>query len=79
MFYVYILKSQKTGKYYIGYTSDLEKRLRYHNAGKNRSTIGGAPWKVVRQEKYETKGRAWLRERQVKSYKGGEAFQKLVM
>jgi len=35
MFYVYILKSEKDGKLYIGYTNDLKRRLEEHNSGKN--------------------------------------------
>ena len=38
MFITYILKSEKTDRYYIGYTSDVEKRLTNHNSGKNKST-----------------------------------------
>ena len=36
MFFVYILQSEKDGGFYIGYTSDLDKRLQQHNAGKTR-------------------------------------------
>ncbi len=78
MFTVYILQSEKNGKYYIGYTADLEKRIYYHNSGKNISTKNGIPWKLVRQENFETKKEAWLREHQIKKYKGGEAFKKLI-
>ena len=31
MYYVYLIYSRKSGKYYIGYTSDLRKRLSKHN------------------------------------------------
>ena len=78
MFQVYILKSGKTGRFYVGYTSNLEQRLKYHNLGKNKSTKAGIPWKLVKFEEYKTKREAWLRERQIKKYKGGEAFKKLV-
>ena len=78
MFQVYILKSKKTGRFYVGYTSNLEQRLKYHNLGKNKSTKTGIPWELVKFEEYKTKREAWLRERQIKKYKGGEAFKKLV-
>ncbi|NPV12215.1 MAG: GIY-YIG nuclease family protein [Ignavibacteria bacterium] len=32
-FYVYILHSLKTNRYYVGQTNDLERRLMYHNSG----------------------------------------------
>jgi len=78
MYYVYILKSESNGKYYIGYTSNLNQRISNHNSGKNVSTKPGIPWKIMYSEKFEDKKLAWLRERQIKSYKGGEAFKKLV-
>jgi len=37
MFYVYVLKD-KNGKRYVGYSADLQKRLKYHNFGKVKST-----------------------------------------
>ncbi len=78
MFYIYILKSETTGKYYIGYTSNLIQRISSHNHGKNTSTRYGIPWKIVYSEELKDKKLAWLREKQIKSYKGGEAFKKLI-
>ena len=78
MFTTYILQSEKTGKYYIGYTSNIKNRLQKHNAGSNISTRSGIPWKIVRMEQFNARKEAWLRERQIKSYKGGEAFKKLL-
>ena len=59
-------------------TSDVYARLEYHNRGKNKSTKYGRPWKIIYYEDYEDKKSAWLRERQIKRYKNGEAFKKLV-
>ncbi len=78
MYTVYILKSEKTGKHYVGYTSDIEKRLRYHNGGKNISTKNGIPWRIIYIESFGDRAEAWKREHQIKSYRGGEAFRKLV-
>lgn len=78
MYFVYIIKSEKLNRYYIGFTEDIVDRLRHHNSGATKSTKPGTPWKVVYQEEAIDKKSAWLRERQIKSYKGGEAFQKLV-
>ena len=78
MYTVYILQSENTGRYYVGYTSDMQQRFRYHNSGKNKSTKSGMPRKIVRQEVFPTKKEAWLREWQIKKYKGGEAFKKLI-
>ena len=78
MFYTYILKSKIGEKYYVGYTSDLDARLRKHNSGSNKSTIKFKPWEVVYFESLLDKKSAWLREQQIKRYKGGEAFKKLL-
>lgn len=78
MFYVYILKSLKDQGYYIGYTQDLDQRLKEHNRGKSKSVKARAPFKIVYKEKYSNKKEAINRERQIKKYKGGEAFKKLI-
>jgi len=43
MFFTYVLKSLSTGRHYYGSTSDIEKRLKYHNSGKVRSTKAFRP------------------------------------
>lgn len=78
MYTTYIIKSEQNGKHYIGSTSDIEKRLQSHNSGANRSTKGKGPWKLIYKEIFEDKKQAWLRERQIKSYKGGEVFKNLI-
>lgn len=75
---VYILKSLKVRRYYVGVTSDTEERLIRHNQGRNSSTKPYRPWKVIYIEEFKFKSEALKRERQIKSYKGGEAFKKLI-
>ena len=36
------------------------------------------PWKIVYTETFKTKSEAYKRELQIKSYKGGNAFKKLI-
>ena len=43
MYYLYILKSNKIEKFYIGQTNNLEKRIFYHNNGYSKSTKPGIP------------------------------------
>ncbi len=78
MHFVYILRSDVNGKYYIGSTEDLNKRLNYHNSGKVKSTKAFKPWKIIYKETFKNKIDALKRERQIKSYKGGNAFKLLV-
>lgn len=67
---VYVLKSEKDGNLYIGYTSNLEKRLEMHNAKKVRSTKSRTPFVLVRREEYESKYDAFKIERFYKTAKG---------
>jgi putative endonuclease len=78
MFKVYILESQITLRYYIGHCADLEVRLQRHNKGLVRSTKPFRPWVVIYTEDFKTKNEAYKRELEIKSYKGGNAFRKLI-
>ncbi len=79
MYYVYIVKSSIAEHYYIGSCKDTEKRLRDHNANRVRSTKRRGPWTLVHQEPFENKTDALYREKQIKSYKGGRFFKKLIV
>jgi len=78
MYFVYIIKSLIVTRYYIGSTEDLDRRLSDHNSGKVKSTKAYKPWKLVYTESFDTKSDAIKRERQIKSYKSGSAFKKLL-
>ncbi len=78
MYFVYILQSQKDNGYYIGSTSNVESRLKFHNAGLQRSTRNRIPFILVYTEELESKTEALKREKIIKSYKGGEAFKKML-
>ena len=79
MYCVYVLRSLKDARYYIGYTDNLKRRLQDHNRGKSKSIKHRGPFELVYSEKAATKQEAIFRERQIKSYKGGEAFKKLLL
>ncbi len=72
MYYVYVIKSEKNRKQYIGYTENLEERLQSHNAGKVRSTKSFIPYKIIYKEEYLNKTEARKRELFLKSGKGRE-------
>lgn len=78
MYFVYILKSIKTDRFYIGCTKELNRRLEEHNAGKTRSTKAFVPWKIVYTETFATKTEAFLREKEIKSFKSGLKFKELL-
>jgi putative endonuclease len=77
-YFVYILKSLKDGKHYIGYTTNIEKRLKEHNSGKTKSIKHRIPFVLIYTEKCPTIKEAKAREKQIKSYKGGQAFKKII-
>jgi len=70
MWYLYILKSEKDGIHYVGISKDVSKRLREHNAGRNRFTKGHIPWKVIYTEEYKNSLEARRREKYFKSGAG---------
>jgi len=76
-YYVYILQSQKDGTYYVGQTKNLDERLQRHNEKREKSTKFKSPYKIIRTEIFESRIEALRREKQIKSYKGGNAFKKL--
>ena len=78
MYAVYILKSLKCRRYYVGCTKDLVQRLNLHNSKKVTSTKVYSPWEVIYTEYFELKSEAFIREKQIKSYKCGVAFKKLI-
>ena len=72
MFYVYVLRSLKNGRFYIGYTNDLERRLNEHNNGESRYTRLTRPFELVYTEEFADRIFATRRERNLKSGQGRE-------
>jgi putative endonuclease len=78
MYFVYILQSEKDGRYYIGSSKNVFERLERHNRGEVKATKYRKPFKIVFVEEHETSLKALRREKEIKSYKGGQAFKKLI-
>ncbi len=71
MFVVYVLHSPRFDKIYIGFTSDLQNRIKAHNELANKGwTIKFRPWTVIYTETFDNKKDAIEREKQLKSAKG---------
>jgi predicted GIY-YIG superfamily endonuclease len=73
MYYAYILRSETYSQYYYGSTSDLQKRLRAHNAGTSSHTAKFRPWTIVWYGAFETKVQAEAFEHYLKAA-SGKAF-----
>jgi putative endonuclease len=68
-YFTYIIKSQRNGKYYVGSSDDVQRRLQDHNWSRTPSTKTGIPWKLVYFEKYDTRSEAMTREYEIKAKK----------
>lgn len=75
MYYVYLLQSQTDQGWYIGYTSDLRRRIQEHNRGDTKSITHRKPFTLIYYEAYLHKMDAIGRERFLKSG-GGRRFLK---
>ena len=67
MWFVYILKSKNYKKSYVGFTNNIERRLREHNEGKNYYTKRFKPWILLKIEEYKQQTEARKREKYYKS------------
>ena len=66
-YYVYMLKSiEKKSVTYVGYSSDINKRIILHNKGKGAKFTRGRKWKLIYKEKFTSKNKAISREYYIK-------------
>ncbi len=76
MHYTYILQSiQNPSQTYIGFTSNLQNRLSYHNSGKSLHTSRNKPWQLKFYCAFDEKEKAICFEKYLKSG-SGRAFAK---
>ena len=78
MYTVYVLQSIKFWRYYIWYSSNIEKRIKEHNEWKTKSTKYYKPYKIVYTELYENKSEALKREKELKKMKWNNNFKKTI-
>ncbi len=68
-FHVYVLRSQSTGRFYVGHTENLTRRISEHNNNRTPSLKNRGPWELFHSEEYSTRSEASRRERQIKQMK----------
>lgn len=78
MAFVYILRSEPTGRYYVGSTNDLGRRLEEHERGHSLATRGRDPGKLVYQESLPTVLDARRRENEIKGWKSSKLITRLI-
>ncbi|MCK4642876.1 GIY-YIG nuclease family protein [bacterium] len=77
-FYIYIIQSSSTGRFYIGSTNNLDDRLNRHNNNRSKATKNRGPRKLVHSEKYDTRSEAVKREVELKSMHSHSYIETLI-
>jgi putative endonuclease len=78
--FLYILQSERSGRYYVGASDELERRIEQHNNPQNnpsRWTRGGGPWKLVFAQEFSSSGKAQRAEKFVKRMKSRAFIEKI--
>ena len=67
-YFVYLLISIKNNKSisYVGYTSNINNRLKLHNSSKGAKFTRGRKWKLIYKKGYNTKSLAMKNEHLLK-------------
>jgi len=77
-YFLYILKSKATEKYYTGISQNPERRLFYHNTIEKGFTSKYRPWEKVFIKEFDSKKEALLIERKIKKWKSRKMVEKIV-
>jgi putative endonuclease len=78
MCHTYILQSETTGRYYVGSTNDLQRRIFEHLRFHSKATRGRGPWRLVRAEEFASLIEARRRELEIKRWKSAKLIAQLV-
>ena len=70
---VYVIQN-RAGKFYIGVSDDVGRRINQHNAGDSRWTRGKGPWTLVWQSGESSLSEARKLEKRLKRQKGGRGL-----
>ena len=75
MFYVYVLRDNESGKFYIGRTEDLKRRIREHKVGHTHTTARYKEKNLIYFEGFISKKDALRRERYFKTSQGKKGLK----
>lgn len=78
MYTVYVLKSLKDNRTYVGCTKNLENRIREHNSDEVESNKDRGPFSLWYKEDYADKLEAFKREKHFKSSWGRRQLRKIL-
>jgi len=78
MNYFYILRSLKNNKLYLGYTSDLKKRIKSHNSKQNKASKPNTPYELIFYSGFTNKYDAVECEKYFKTTAGWRRLKKML-
>ena len=78
MYFVYILQSLSTSRFYIGQCDHLIERFHEHQSGYNPSTRGRGPWWMPYYEIHATRSDAAKRESAIKRKKSAKSIRSII-
>ena len=78
LYIVYAIESEVDARIYVGFSNDVAKRLKQHNARKTKSTKGFIPWKIIYTEEIMGRLNARDREKYLKSGIGKEFLKQII-
>jgi putative endonuclease len=74
---VYVIRNRE-GKFYIGLSDDIGRRINQHNVGDSKWTRGKGPWTLVWQSEEMNLSKARKLELLLKRQKGGSGLYRLI-
>lgn len=77
-YFVYILRSLKYNKSYVGFTENPERRLKEHNSGKSKYTSKFIPWEIIHTEEFDDRSEARSKEKYYKTAAGRRRLKLLL-
>ena len=75
-YHVYVIRN-RVGKFYIGLSDDIGRRINQHNVGHSKWTRGKGPWTLIWQSEEMCLSDARKLELSLKRQKGGDGFYKI--
>ena len=77
MYFVYVLQNPE-GRLYIGFTTNLQRRIHQHQEGKGGWTRGRGPWELVYWETFTNRAEAMRREQNLKRGKTNQILRSIL-
>jgi len=78
MYYVYVLQSESTGRFYVGQCDHLIRRFHAHQDGRNKATRNRGPWWMPYFEVFDSRAEAMARERSIKAKKSAYSVRRII-